>query len=98
MLKKLNETHTEQGQHFISTTVLGRPDVAQSGNLHLIVAGPGEEREKITPILEVIGQDIFVMGEEPYLANVAKLGNNFLSCFDARSIVRGFYFCSKKWY
>ncbi|GEN91612.1 NAD(P)-dependent oxidoreductase [Tetragenococcus koreensis] len=44
--KRLNEAHTEQGKHFISTTVLGRPDVAQSGNLHLIVAGPEEEREK----------------------------------------------------
>lgn len=93
--KKINQAHSESGQHFISTTVLGRLDVAQTGNLHLIVAGPEEEREKIKPVLDVIGQDVFVMGEDPYLANVAKLGNNFLLVSMLEALSEAFLFVQK---
>lgn len=76
--QKLSKAHSEQGQQFVSATVLGRPDAAASAALRLIVAGPEKARKQIWPVLEVVGQNIFVVGDEGYLSNVAKLGNNFL--------------------
>ncbi|WP_110927771.1 NAD(P)-dependent oxidoreductase [Bacillus massiliglaciei] len=76
--QKLAKAHSERGQQFVSATVLGRPDAAAAAALRLIVAGPQKARKKIWPVLEAIGQNIFVVGDEGYLSNVAKLGNNFL--------------------
>lgn len=76
--QKLSKAHSEQGQQFVSATVLGRPDAAASAALRLIVAGPEKARKQIWPVLEAVGQNIFVVGDEGYLSNVAKLGNNFL--------------------
>ncbi|WP_047154730.1 NAD(P)-dependent oxidoreductase [Aneurinibacillus tyrosinisolvens] len=76
--EKLARDHLSHHQHFVSSTVLGRPDAAASAALRLIVAGPEEARNKIMPILKILGQDIFVVGDEGYLSNVVKLGNNFL--------------------
>lgn len=76
--QKLSKAHSKEGQHFVSATVLGRPDAAASATLRLIVAGPEKSRKQIWPVLEAVSQNIFVVGDEGYLSNVAKLGNNFL--------------------
>lgn len=78
LAEKLSMEHTKRGQHFISSPVLGRPDAAAAAALRLMVAGPEEARNRVMPLLECIGQDLFVISEIAYLANVVKLGNNFL--------------------
>lgn len=76
--KRLAASHRKHDQHFISSPVLGRPDAAAAAKLRLIVAGPEEARQKVKPLLEVLGQEVFEVGNEGHLANVFKLGNNFL--------------------
>ena len=78
LAKKLTDDHENARQHFVSSTVLGRPEAAEAAALRFIVAGPEEARKKIIPILQILGQDIFTVGDQGYLSNVVKLGNNFL--------------------
>ncbi|MGG7621675.1 NAD(P)-dependent oxidoreductase [Bacillus coreaensis] len=78
LAKKLTNEHENARQHFVSSTVLGRPEAAAAAALRFIVAGPEEAREKVIPILQMLGQDVFTVGDQGYLSNVAKLGNNFL--------------------
>ncbi|WNS78259.1 NAD(P)-dependent oxidoreductase [Domibacillus sp. DTU_2020_1001157_1_SI_ALB_TIR_016] len=78
LAEKLSKEHAKRGQHFISSPVLGRPDAAAAAALRLMIAGPEEAQNRVMPLLECIGQDLFVIGEKAYLANVVKLGNNFL--------------------
>ncbi len=76
MSEKLTSAHAASGQHFVAATVLGRPDATAAAAL-ITAAGNKEAREQVWPLFEVIGQTIFTVGDEPYLSNVAKLGNNF---------------------
>jgi 3-hydroxyisobutyrate dehydrogenase-like beta-hydroxyacid dehydrogenase len=78
LAKKLTSDHENANQYFVSSTVLGRPDGARAAALRFIVAGAKEARERVIPILQVLGQDVFTVGNQGYLSNVAKLGNNFL--------------------
>lgn len=78
LARKLTDDHEKARQHFVSSTVLGRPEAAAASALRFIVAGPEEARKKVIPILQMLGQDVFTVGDQGYLSNVAKLGNNFL--------------------
>jgi 3-hydroxyisobutyrate dehydrogenase-like beta-hydroxyacid dehydrogenase len=78
LAKKLASDHENKNQHFVSSTVLGRPDAAAVAALRFMVAGPEQAREKVVPILRILGQDVFTIGAEGYLSNVVKLGTNFL--------------------
>ena len=76
--KKLAEEHRKRGQHYMAAPVFGRPDAAEQGKLFVAAAGAKEVVEKCKPVLEAIGQRVFVMGEKPEMANVVKLSGNFL--------------------
>jgi 3-hydroxyisobutyrate dehydrogenase-like beta-hydroxyacid dehydrogenase len=76
--KKLAEEHSRRGQHYISAPVFGRPDAAEAGKLFVAAAGPKDVVDRCKPLLEAIGQRVFVMGEKPEMANVVKLSGNFL--------------------
>ncbi len=76
--KEMTKEYSEQGKAFASATVLGRPDAAAAGKLSVILAGNSEACKKIKPIVSTFGKQTFEVGEEAYLANIAKLGNNFL--------------------
>jgi 3-hydroxyisobutyrate dehydrogenase-like beta-hydroxyacid dehydrogenase len=45
--------------------VLGNPDFAQERKLFVLAAGPHAALEKIRPLLERLGQRLFVIGELP---------------------------------
>lgn len=76
--KELAEEHRKRGQHYMAAPVFGRPDAAEAGKLFVAAAGAKEVAEHCMPILEAIGQRVFVMGEKPEMANVVKLSGNFL--------------------
>jgi len=75
---RMNHAHREHGQHYLAAPVFGRPDAAQAARLVVVVAGAREAIERCQPLFSVIGQQTFVMGDEPTMANVVKLGGNFL--------------------
>jgi 3-hydroxyisobutyrate dehydrogenase-like beta-hydroxyacid dehydrogenase len=62
---------------YISAPVLGRPDAAAARKLWIMAAGPAALLEHCRPLMEALGRGISVIGDEPWKANMVKLGANF---------------------
>jgi len=58
--------------------VLGRPEVAEAGQLTLFVSGHPTGRTFVQPVLQALAKNTYDLGERVELANVFKLGYNFL--------------------
>jgi len=78
MSKRLSDAHCERGQQYLSAPVFGRPQAAEAAKLFVVVAGANDLVETHKPLLSAIGQQTYVMGAEPPMANVVKLSGNFL--------------------
>ena len=78
MARKLTAEHAKRKQGFLSVPVFGRPDAAESKNLVVMAAGPAELVERCRPLLDAIGRQTFIIGTEPWQANVAKVCGNFM--------------------
>jgi 3-hydroxyisobutyrate dehydrogenase-like beta-hydroxyacid dehydrogenase len=76
--QRLAAEHTKHGQEFIAAPVFGRPEAAEARKLFVVAAGNREVVERCRPVLEALGQRLFVIGEKPEMANVVKLSGNFL--------------------
>jgi 3-hydroxyisobutyrate dehydrogenase-like beta-hydroxyacid dehydrogenase len=76
--EKLAEDHKRSGVSYLAAPVLGRPELAAAGKLYVFLSGPGAAKEKVQPLLRVIGQTVFEFGEGPASANMVKLAYNFL--------------------
>ena len=76
--ERLSEEHTQRSQEFVAAPVFGRPEAAEAGKLFVVAAGKSDVVERCRPVLEAMGQRLFVMGEKPEMANVVKLSGNFL--------------------
>jgi 3-hydroxyisobutyrate dehydrogenase-like beta-hydroxyacid dehydrogenase len=76
--RKLAEAHAEREHHYIAAPVFGRPDAAEAGKLFIAVAGENATIVRVRPVLEALGQKMFVLGDRPEMANVVKLSGNFL--------------------
>jgi 3-hydroxyisobutyrate dehydrogenase-like beta-hydroxyacid dehydrogenase len=76
--ERLEQAHRGQGQHYVAAPVFGRPDVAALAKLTIVAAGPIDAMERCRPALEVLGQKVFHIAEEPWKANVTKLAGNFM--------------------
>jgi 3-hydroxyisobutyrate dehydrogenase-like beta-hydroxyacid dehydrogenase len=76
--KKLADEHHKRGQKYITAPVFGRPEAAEAAKLFIAAAGDKETIARYQPLLKVLGQRVFVMGDKPEMANVVKLSGNFL--------------------
>jgi 3-hydroxyisobutyrate dehydrogenase-like beta-hydroxyacid dehydrogenase len=76
--QRLAQGHAAAGQRFVAAPVFGRPDAAAAGKLFVVAAGPAAAVREIEPLLQVIGQRTFPIGESPDAANLVKLSGNFL--------------------
>jgi len=78
LARRLTAEHAERKQGYLSVPVFGRPDAAEAGRLLVVAAGPSELVERCRPLFEAIGRQTFVVGAEPWQANVAKVCGNFM--------------------
>ncbi len=78
LTRRLAEEHARRGQQYIAAPVFGRPEAAEAGKLFVVAAGEKSTVERYKPLLEALGQRVFVIGEKPEMANVVKLSGNFL--------------------
>jgi len=78
MARKLTSEHARRKQGYLSVPVFGRPEMAENKNLVVVVAGPVELVERCRPLFDGIGRQTFVIGTEPWQANVAKVCGNFM--------------------
>jgi 3-hydroxyisobutyrate dehydrogenase-like beta-hydroxyacid dehydrogenase len=62
----------------LSVPVFGRPEAAENKKLLIVAAGPSELVERCRPLFDAIGRQTFVVGTEPWQANVAKVCGNFM--------------------
>jgi 3-hydroxyisobutyrate dehydrogenase-like beta-hydroxyacid dehydrogenase len=76
--ERLSDAHAKAGQRFLAAPVFGRPDVAAAGQLAIIAGGEADAVETAMPLLEAMGQKIFVISNVPKAANLVKLSGNFL--------------------
>ncbi|WP_242392537.1 NAD(P)-dependent oxidoreductase [Anaeromyxobacter oryzisoli] len=75
---RMAERHAAAGQRYVAAPVLGRPGIAERGELVVLAAGAPDALEASRPILDAIGKQVRVVGVEPPKANVVKLAANFV--------------------
>lgn len=78
MTRRLMASHSKAGQIFVVSAVLGRPDLAAAGKLSIIPAGPVPTLQKLRPLLETMGSQIFDAGDDPQSATALKVAHNFV--------------------
>jgi 3-hydroxyisobutyrate dehydrogenase-like beta-hydroxyacid dehydrogenase len=76
--QRLSAAHKERGQQYMAAPVFGRPEAAAAAKLFIVASGAKESLAKAKPVLEVLGQRTFTVGERPEDANYIKLFGNFL--------------------
>ena len=89
MAKRLTELHRAGGSRYLSAPVFGRPDVAATGQLDIVVAGDAAAIERCKPVFGVLGKQFFAVGNEPYQANVVKVARNFMLAAIVESLAEG---------
>jgi 3-hydroxyisobutyrate dehydrogenase-like beta-hydroxyacid dehydrogenase len=78
IIQKLAAAHADAKQLFVAAPVLGRPDVAASGQLGIVAGGPEAAIRTCQPLFSVIGKHTFPAGSKPEGASAIKLANNFV--------------------
>lgn len=76
--KRLAETHATAGQAYLAAPVFGRSEVATQAALWIVTAGDAENVERCRPLFEAMGQGVFHVGTEAWMANLVKLTGNFM--------------------
>lgn len=75
---KLERAHREAGQGYVAAPVLGRPEAAEKAQLVVLAAGEPENIARVRPLLEKVGREVQIIGQDPKQANVVKVGVNFV--------------------
>ena len=75
---ELGETHADAGRHYIAGPVVGRVPAAVAAQLMTFVAGDANQIEASRSVIAAYAPMIFVVGERPGQASIAKLIANFL--------------------
>jgi 3-hydroxyisobutyrate dehydrogenase-like beta-hydroxyacid dehydrogenase len=78
LARRLTAEHAHRNQGYLSVPVFGRPEHAESKNLVVVAAGPSDLVERCRTLFDAIGRQTFVIGAEPWQANVAKVCGNFM--------------------
>lgn len=76
--KQLAQAHAEAGIAYVGAPVFGRPDAASAGTLNLVVGGATAHVERLAPLFEAISAKVWHVGQEPFQANLVKIGGNMM--------------------
>jgi 3-hydroxyisobutyrate dehydrogenase-like beta-hydroxyacid dehydrogenase len=72
------ELHAAHGSHYVAAPVVGRPDVAEAGQLRTFVAGDPGVIAKCDGLLRSYCQMVVNVGEKQQVANSLKLAVNYM--------------------
>jgi 3-hydroxyisobutyrate dehydrogenase-like beta-hydroxyacid dehydrogenase len=70
---QLASEHARRGQGYVAAPVFGNPDAAKARQLFVVAAGASVDVERCRTLLDVLGQQTFVVGADPANANLIKL-------------------------
>lgn len=77
-IKELAPLHESVGASLIAAPVFGRNDLAEAGKLNIAVGGPASAIARVQPLLDVMGQKTWPMGEDPVNAAILKIATNMM--------------------
>jgi 3-hydroxyisobutyrate dehydrogenase-like beta-hydroxyacid dehydrogenase len=77
--RRIAGEHASRGQDYVAAPVLGNPDLARTRKLFVLAAGKTTAVERVRPLLERLGQRLFVISEDVADANLVKLAGNVLT-------------------
>jgi 3-hydroxyisobutyrate dehydrogenase-like beta-hydroxyacid dehydrogenase len=78
MSQELTALHKARGVPYLAACVWGRPDAAAAAKLSIVVAGEKAAIDKVEPLFKAIGQRHTRVGDDPVMANVAKIAGNLM--------------------
>ncbi len=93
--QKLSTHHEKKGTAYLAAPVFGRPEAAATKKLWICLAGDPKAKERATPVLQALGQQIFDFGDKPESANVVKLAGNFLIGSAIEAMAEAYTFAEK---
>ena len=64
-INAINQSHADASQVFIAAPVLGRPDLAATGQLSIVPAGPTDAVERMQPLYDAMSKQTFKAGTQP---------------------------------
>jgi 3-hydroxyisobutyrate dehydrogenase-like beta-hydroxyacid dehydrogenase len=78
LTRELAEAHAARGLMYVAAPVFGRADVAAAGKLTIVAAGPAHALDRVAPLLDVMGQRTWRLGDDPTQAAAVKIAGNFM--------------------
>ena len=93
--RDLYQKHQAVNTHYLTAPVFGRPLAATSAQLFICVSGDAKIKEKVKPVLALMGQKIDDFGNEPGAANVVKLTGNFMIMASMETMAEAFTLAEK---
>jgi 3-hydroxyisobutyrate dehydrogenase-like beta-hydroxyacid dehydrogenase len=76
---ELASEHARHGSGYVAAPVFGNPAAAKTRQLFIAAAGVPADVERCRPLLEKLGQRVFVVGTNPADANLFKLLGNMVT-------------------
>ncbi len=76
---ELANEHALNGQGYVAAPVFGNPDAAKARQLYIVAAGAATDVERCRPLFDSLGQQTFVVGNDPAQANLIKLLGNVMT-------------------
>ncbi|MCX4194708.1 NAD(P)-dependent oxidoreductase [Methylobacterium organophilum] len=89
LARELEVLHEKVALGYVSAPVLGRPNVAASGQLNILAAGKADAVAAIEPLLVSIGKRVWKLGEDPARANAAKIACNMMIAMAIEAMAEG---------
>ena len=89
LARELEVLHEKVALGYVSAPVLGRPNVAASGQLNILAAGKADAAAAIEPLLASTGKRVWKLGEDPARANAAKIACNMMIAMAIEAMAEG---------
>jgi 3-hydroxyisobutyrate dehydrogenase-like beta-hydroxyacid dehydrogenase len=76
--RTLAALHAAHGSGYVAAPVVGRPDVAEAGQLVSFVAGEADAMARCQPVVSAYSRAVMPVGTTPAVANSLKLAVNYM--------------------
>ncbi len=76
--RRLSQLHAQHGQGYVASPVLGNPDLAKARKVFFMVGGSPDYVNTAVPVIQNLGQHVFLMGNDPGHASLMKLAANVM--------------------
>jgi 3-hydroxyisobutyrate dehydrogenase len=78
MVVRIGKELAEKGIGIVDAPISGGAPAARAGTLAMLVSGAPPLVEQASPLLARIGKEVFVMGDQPGMAQIMKIVNNII--------------------